>query len=142
MHVVKRRSPILIVEDHPDTREMYALYLRTRGCCVVEACNGQQARHRARESRPAVIVVDLSLPLPGTCELIRTLRTEEPTRSIPIIGLNGFGYHEYSDRALQAGCSRVLVKPCLPDELAEEIQRTLAIGARSRSGMQPLTAAS
>jgi two-component system cell cycle response regulator DivK len=142
MHVVKRRSPILIVEDHPDTREMYALYLRTRGCCVVEACNGQQARHRARESRPAVIVVDLSLPLPGACELIRTLRMEAPTRGIPIIGLNGFGYQEYSERALRAGCCCALVKPCLPDALAHEIQQTLDIETRSGSGMQPRTVAS
>jgi CheY-like chemotaxis protein len=119
MHVIKRCSPILIVEDHLDTREMYAWYLRTRGVRVVEACNSDQALHRVRHPKPAVIVVDLSLPAPGACKLIRTLRVDAPTRRIPIIALNGFGYQHYSDEALQAGCCCVLVKPCLPEVLAE-----------------------
>ena len=142
MHVNNRCSPILIVEDHPDTREMYALYLRASGCRVVEACNGDQALRRARQPRPAVIVVDLSLPAPGACQLIRTLRIEEPTRQIPIIGLNGFGYQQYSEEALQAGCSRVLLKPCLPDVLASEIQRALLIQPVTHSVTPSFTAAS
>jgi CheY-like chemotaxis protein len=64
MQVSKQHAPILIVEDHADTREMYALYVRTRGSCVVEACNGREAFHRVHHARPAVIVVDLSLPAP------------------------------------------------------------------------------
>jgi CheY-like chemotaxis protein len=142
MHVSKRCSSILIVEDHLDTREMYALYLRTRGCRIVEACNADQALHRLRHPRPAVIVVDLSLPAPGACQLIRALRIEAPTRRIPIIALNGFGYQQYSDEALQAGCCSALIKPCLPEVLANEIQRALQIEPGSYSVMQSLTAAS
>ena len=142
MQVSQQHAPILIVEDHADTREMYALYLRSRGSCVVEACNGREALHRVHHARPAVIVVDLSLPVPGACQLIRSLQVEGPTRQIPIIGLNGFGYREYSDRALQAGCCCVLVKPCLPDALADEIEMILGAAPTSVCVAQPLTAAS
>jgi CheY-like chemotaxis protein len=142
MQVSKQHAPILIVEDHADTREMYVLYLRSRGSYVVAACNGREALHRVHLARPAVIVVDLSLPAPGACQLIRTLRADEPTRPIPIIGLNGYGYREYSDRALQAGCRCVLIKPCLPDALANEIEMVLAAEPICVCLAQPLTAAS
>jgi two-component system, cell cycle response regulator DivK len=130
MHITKRRSPILIVEDHQDTREMYACYLRTRDCRVMEASNCSQALHSVHRSSPAAIVVDLSLPAPGACQLISALRSQAACR-IPIIGLNGFGYQEYSDEALRAGCSCVLIKPCLPEVLLNEIQRALNFQTQS-----------
>jgi DNA-binding response OmpR family regulator len=141
MHITERCSPILIVEDHQDTREMYACYLRTCGCRVVEASTCRQALHSVHRSSPAAIVVDLSLAAPGACQLISTLRTEAAC-GIPIIGLNGFGYQVYSEEALRAGCSCVLIKPCLPDVLVNEIQRALKIQTSPHSSQQPLTAAS
>jgi DNA-binding NarL/FixJ family response regulator len=90
-----------------------------------------------------VIVVALSLPTPGACELIRALRIEAPTRRSPIIALNGFGYQQYSDEALQAGCCCVPIKPCLPEVLANEIQRALQIEPQGRTrSSQSLRAAS
>jgi CheY-like chemotaxis protein len=70
------------------------------------------------------------------------LRVERPTRQIPIIGLNGFGYREYSDRAFQAECCSLLLKPCLPDALANEIEVILGAEPTSVCVVQPLTAAS
>jgi two-component system, cell cycle response regulator DivK len=142
MNIRKPRPPILIVEDHQDTLEMYAWYLLSRGCRFAEATNCPQALHLVSHSSPAVIVVDLSLAAPGACQLIRRLRTTAPGRRIPIIGLNGFGYQEYSDEALRAGCSCVLVKPCLPEVLMNEIQRSLEAETWPHSLTQSLTAAS
>jgi DNA-binding response OmpR family regulator len=132
MHADEAPPRVLITEDHLDTREMYACYLRTRGFRVLQAANGRQALVRARRFRPAVIVVDLSLPVLGACQLIEQLRTEVATQSIPIIGLNGFGYQQYSERAMQAGCRCVLIKPCLPDVLADEIELALRSEEASR----------
>ena len=131
------RSPILIAEDHADTREMYAWYLSTCGFWVVEASNGGEALHRARNSRPALIVVDLSLPVMATCPLVTILRLDVRTCTIPIIGLNGYGYREYSEKALEAGCSCVFVKPCFPDALADQIEQILDL---ERSSVRPTQA--
>jgi CheY-like chemotaxis protein len=135
-HATNVRSPILIAEDHTDTREMYAWYLRTRGFWVVEASNGRTALHRARHFKPALIVVDLSLPVMATCLLVKTLRIAAETRTIPIVGLNGYGYRQYAERALEAGCDSVLVKPCFPDVLADQIEQMLDLDRSSISFTQ------
>src|SRR5436190_22957747 len=56
------RPTILIVDDSADTREMYALYFRTRGFMVLTASNGVEGLEVARQRRPDAIVMDLSMP--------------------------------------------------------------------------------
>jgi CheY-like chemotaxis protein len=55
---------VLLVEDHADTRTMYALYLRVSGFEVLEAADAEEGLASARLARPAVVVTDLSMPGP------------------------------------------------------------------------------
>jgi len=113
---------VLLVEDDPDTREMYSFYLSYSGLHVTEARTGRRALERAREERPDVVVTDIAMPEMDGLELSRRLRAEEPTHDVPIIAVSG----QASDRARQAGADIVLEKPCQPDHLLRAIEYVLS----------------
>ena len=70
---------ILVVEDYPDAREMYAEYLRFSGFRVAEARNGEEALARARQEVPDVVLMDLALPLMDGWEATRRLKSDPRT---------------------------------------------------------------
>jgi CheY-like chemotaxis protein len=117
---------VLVVDDDRACREMYAGFLRIAGFEVVEAHNGNQALSKAVERPPAIVVTDLALPGMDGYQLARTLRQQTPAGHLPIIAVTGHtGFVADTARAIGAGCDVVLIKPCLPDRLLEEIERLL-----------------
>ena len=121
------RTPlVLVVEDAEDTFELLADVLAGSHYEVVGAENGIDAVDTAVKLLPDLIIMDLSLPLMGGCEATRLLKSDERTRSIPIIALTG--HENYAEMARQAGCDAFLTKPCPPDALLAEVRRFLALG--------------
>jgi CheY-like chemotaxis protein len=55
--------PVLVIEDHADTRHMVEEYLRFEGIPTIGAANGLEGLSALRESRPSVILLDLSMPV-------------------------------------------------------------------------------
>ncbi|HSP81657.1 MAG TPA: response regulator [Myxococcaceae bacterium] len=117
---------VLIVDDYQDAREMYAEYLEFSGFRVVEARNGAEALEKARELGPAIILMDLSLPVMDGWEATRRLKEDASTRGIPVVALTGHALDGHSREAQDAGCDAYVTKPCLPDALVKEVQRVLA----------------
>ncbi|PYR76767.1 MAG: response regulator [Acidobacteria bacterium] len=115
---------ILVVEDHADTRAMYveflSLYYR-----VEQAPTAHAALEAAAKRPPALLVTDLSLPGMDGFELVERLRAREETRRVPVICLSGYGDETFLERARTLRIERVLLKPCLPDDLVTEVDRVL-----------------
>lgn len=109
---------ILLVEDHQDTRQMYAEFLAI-GFDVLTAPDGEQALDTVRRRHPDLVITDLSLPGIDGFQLIAAVRNDAAFREIPIICLSGYGGFAHEQRARAAGCDRILQKPCMPDTLAE-----------------------
>ena len=122
---------ILIVDDYQDAREMYAEYLEFSGFRVLEARNGLEAVEKAQEFLPAVILMDLSLPVMDGWEATRRLKGDERTRNIPVVALTGHALDGHSREAQDAGCDAYVTKPCLPDALLREVRRMLQRAASS-----------
>ncbi|HEY2433255.1 MAG TPA: response regulator [Vicinamibacterales bacterium] len=117
---------VLIVDDNVDAREMYALYLEHAGFRAAEAGDGETAIMMARRDRPAVILMDATMPRLDGWEAARQLKADRETRSIPLIMLTAHAFVEHRERAAQVGADAFLAKPVLPDALAQEIRRVLA----------------
>jgi CheY-like chemotaxis protein len=129
----RREVPlILLVEDHQDTRQMYAEFLGM-GFEVLTSPDGEQALEAARLHRPDLLITDLSLPGIDGFELIAQIRKDPGLRAIPIICLSGYGGHIYEERAEAAGCDRILLKPCMPDTLAEVAAELIQDAANRRT---------
>ena len=115
----RREVPlILLVEDHQDTRQMYAEFLGM-GFEVVTAADGEQGLEAAQLHRPDLIITDLSLPGMDGFQLLARVREDDGLRALPIICLSGYGGQAHALRARAAGCDLILQKPCMPDELAQ-----------------------
>jgi CheY-like chemotaxis protein len=126
---------ILIVDDVPDNRTIYVLFLKFSGFRIAEADNGEEALRQAERLLPDVIVMDLSLPVMDGWEATRRLKRDSRTQGIPVIVLTGHALPEHAEAARQAGCDLVITKPCLPDQLLDAIRRILGTARpRRKSG--------
>lgn len=119
------RPRVLIVDDYPDAREMYAEYLEFSGFEVVEAENGMEALQRAIDTEPDIILMDLSLPVMDGWEATRRLKADKRTGTIPVVALTGHALAGISEGAKKAGCDAFVTKPCLPEDLVKEIRKVL-----------------
>ena len=125
MFATRRQPHILIVDDYADALDIWALYLRAKGYRITTASDGAGALREARESHPDLIVLDLELPGISGYDAARELRRDPSTRHIPLIAATGFSQERQLRLARQAGVDAVVVKPCDPDQLIDEIERLL-----------------
>ncbi len=117
---------LLLVDDYRDALDMWALYLRTLGFEVETASDGLSAVRIATDMLPDLVVMDLALPGLSGCEAARLLRAQPRTAHIPMIATTGNTHAAEIARAHHAGFVAVMIKPCNPPELVDEIERALA----------------
>ena len=111
------RPLVLLIDDHTDSREMYAVSLAAAGFDVVEMNNADDATTVAAGA-PAVVVTDLRMP--GSITAADLCR-EFSALGVPVILLTAMVSTSEHDRMREAGCVAVLVKPLPPDELVAEV---------------------
>ncbi len=114
------RPMVLIVDDDPDARDMYAEYLKTMGCDVYKAKDGQEAVKKTSELWPNVVVMDLAMPKMDGWEAIRQLHQSSWTSSIPVVAVSAI--EDGREAAFAVGCDAYLMKPCTPQVLWAQIK--------------------
>ena len=126
-----REPLVLVVDDMPDARRICVEYLEYRSYRVVTAEDGLQAVSKARELRPDLILMDLSMPRLDGCEATRMLKSDARTAGIPVIAVTAHGSGGRPEEALAAGCLAVMMKPVPLRDLEGEIRRALGGGQGS-----------
>ena len=116
---------ILLVEDNEMNRDMLSRRLIRRGYEVVVAVDGEEGVARAESELPALILMDMSLPVLDGWEAARKLRATPATRAIPIIALTAHAMAGDRERALGAGCDDFDTKPIELDRLLAKIEKLL-----------------
>ncbi len=117
---------ILYVEDNEDNLYMLSNRLTRRGYEVVLARDGAQGIAMAGSEAPALILMDLSLPVIDGWEATRRLKAEDLTRNIPIIALSAHAMAGDREKAIAAGCDDYDTKPVELPRLLEKIATLLA----------------
>jgi CheY-like chemotaxis protein len=102
---------ILYIEDNEDNLYMLSNRLTRRGYEVVSARSGEQGIAMAASEAPALILMDLSLPIIDGWEATRRLKSEELTRNIPVIALSAHAMAGDREKAIAAGCDEYDTKP-------------------------------
>ncbi|HEY8077297.1 MAG TPA: response regulator [Labilithrix sp.] len=123
---------VLVVDDFEDNRAMYVEYLQFQGFRVAEAVNGEEAVERATKLHPALVVMDLSLPVMDGWEATRRLKANPKTKDIVVIALTGHAEASHAKKALDAGCDDFVAKPCLPDQLVARIRQHVGGGTSEK----------
>ncbi len=112
---------ILLVEDNEMNRDMLSRRLEKRGYQVINAVDGRQGVTLAQVEAPALIVMDMSLPVLDGWEATRQLKAAPATRAIPVIALTAHAMSGDRDRALDAGADDFDTKPVELPRLLEKI---------------------
>jgi CheY-like chemotaxis protein len=117
---------ILLVEDNEMNRDMLSRRLQKKGYEVVTAVDGVEGVALAVSEAPALILMDMSLPVVDGWEATRQLKASAATRSIPIIALTAHAMSGDREKALEAGCDDFDTKPVELARLLEKIEALLA----------------
>lgn len=116
---------ILLVEDNADNRDMLSRRLIRRGYEVVTAEDGERAVSMATSESPALILMDMSLPVLDGWEATTRIKADDAARGIPIIALTAHVMASDRTRAMEAGCDDYDTKPIDFARLLEKIERLL-----------------
>ena len=104
-------AKILYVEDNEDNVYMLRSRLIRRGFTVLIASDGVEGVSLAAAEQPALILMDLSLPVLDGWEATRRIKADPNTRHIPIIALTAHAMAGDREKALAAGCDDFDTKP-------------------------------
>lgn len=122
---------ILYVEDNEDNVYMLSARLRRKGYEVIVATDGDQGVARARSDAPALILMDLSLPVLDGWEATKRLKAFSETHDIPVIALSSHAMPGDREAALAAGCDDFDTKPVEFARLLAKIRALLPKGSMS-----------
>jgi DNA-binding NarL/FixJ family response regulator len=123
---------VLIVDDHPLTRDALATLLAGSGFDVVgEAEDGAQAIELARQQQPDLVVLDLSMP--GTDGLAALPAVREAAPAAEVVVLTASGTEDDLLAAIQGGAAGYLLKSEPPDRIVDFL-RGVARGEAALSG--------
>src|SRR4051812_1922003 len=114
---------VLFVDPDADTHDLYRTFLVPRRYIVEHVDDGRFALARALADPPDVVVTEARVPGIDGISLCELLRKDPATQSVPIVVLTGDARPHLEEEAYRAGATRVLVKPCLPDDLWRELEQ-------------------
>ena len=120
---------IVYVEDDGDNVYVLTRRLGRRGYDVTVASDGAAGIETVRTLKPALVLMDMSLPVMDGWEATRRLKADPATRGIPVIGLSSHAMVGDREAALAAGCDDYETKPIEIERLLAKMQELLARGA-------------
>jgi two-component system, cell cycle response regulator DivK len=116
---------ILYVEDNDDNVYMLKSRLERKGFSVIVARDGAEGIAMAVDQKPALILMDLSLPVIDGWEATRQLKARPDTRHIPIVVITAHAMEGDRESALATGCDDFDTKPVQFPRLLGKIQNLL-----------------
>ncbi|HEC30316.1 MAG TPA: response regulator [Gammaproteobacteria bacterium] len=115
-------AKLLLVEDNELNRDMLSRRLERKGFEIVLAKDGIEGVKLAMAEKPDLILMDMSLPVMDGWEATRQIKSDETTRSIPVIALTAHAMSGDREKALEAGCDEYDIKPIDLPRLIEKIE--------------------
>ena len=118
-------TTILIADDHDDNRELLQILLVGAGYDVREAKDGSECVAIARDERPDLIVIDLSMPVLDGWGVFRELKADQSTRTIPCMAVTAHADLTRT-QAMETGFSAYVSKPFHIEALLKTVEEVLA----------------
>jgi DNA-binding response OmpR family regulator len=120
------QKTIMIVEDEPDTAEMFAEMMRLSGYRVIKTYGGAAAMSMLTVEHPDALVLDLMMPDVSGLEVLRFLRREPNLALIPVIVVSAKSLPSDIKDGLDAGASIYLTKPVAFLDLKRAVEDSIA----------------
>jgi CheY-like chemotaxis protein len=117
----------MVVEDYEDTRLLLKQGLEMMGYAVLEAVNGEEAVDIADREHPDLILMDLDLPILDGIAATQCIRQNPELENVPIVAVTAYPMSYSHVKAFAKGCNEYMRKPIDMTELAELVNRYLAV---------------
>lgn len=119
------RTTVLVVDDEPDVRTLCRVNLEYKGYTVLEAAGGEEAFDRLENNKPDIILLDLMMPKMDGWEVLRRLKEDDQTASVPVILLTARADEESQLKGWSEGIVDYITKPFNPLALERYIEAAL-----------------
>ncbi len=117
---------VLLVDDDLTLREMYEERLKTEGFEIVQATNGSEAIQRAKEKKPAIILLDIMMPKVNGFDVLKMMRADKELKDVPIIVLTALIQDVDRAQGKKLGATDYIVKSeTMPGEVIVKIKKAL-----------------
>ncbi|OYX74675.1 MAG: two-component system response regulator [Rhizobiales bacterium 32-66-11] len=119
-------TKILVIEDHPTSRELMTYILRCTGYEVIETGDGRTGLELARTQRPDLVISDVQLPGMNGFEIVAAIKRDPALSAIPVVAVTASAMSGDRENIIAAGFDDYLSKPIDPEIFAHQIARHLA----------------
>lgn len=131
------RPRILLVDDDPDLLRALRLRLRANNYEVTTASDGYAAIAAAQKERPALIILDLGLPVGDGFVVLNRLQNSDALSGVPVIVLSARDPQNNEEKALKAGAAAFFQKPADNDELLNVIRVSIGPASSTQPASWP-----
>lgn len=105
-----KNHKILLIEDDPGLIELYKNYFSLKGKDLVVAEDGEAGLAAAKETLPALILLDLMMPKMNGMEVLKALKADPKVRDIPVYVLSNYLTQDQQQAAIIKGAVGYIVK--------------------------------
>lgn len=114
---------ILIVDDDAKNRKLLKVALRNYGYEIIEAENGYRAVIRAKEHMPALILMDIQMPVMDGMSALKAIRADESMKHIPVIAVTSYAMKGNLENIITEGFESCITKPIDVKEIIETVRK-------------------
>jgi two-component system cell cycle response regulator DivK len=119
------KPKILVIEDNEQNLYLTTFILQSRGYAVVQARDGRQGIKMARREKPALILLDIQLPLMDGYAVARELKRFRELDDVPIVAVTSYAMVGDRERILESGCAGYIEKPINPETFLADVESHL-----------------
>lgn len=122
---MKEKTKILVVDDDTRSQKLVEAMLTPRGYEVVTAETGEKGIALVRETKPALILLDVMMPVTDGYTALSMIKNDPDIKNIPVIMVTALGFELNKRLADELGAAGYVTKPVILTELLAEINRCL-----------------
>ena len=121
------KPKILVIEDNEKNLYLVSFILEKNGYEIIQARDGQEGIEKARQEKPALILLDIQLPGLDGYAVARELRNDPALADVPIVAVTSYAMVGDRERILAAGCVGYIEKPINPETFVAEVEQYMPV---------------
>ncbi|MDD5730698.1 MAG: response regulator [Candidatus Omnitrophica bacterium] len=123
---------ILIVEDNEKNRLLMSDILKYYGYEIMEAENGERGLKMSRENKPALVLLDLQMPILDGFDFVKECRNDPALKDLKIIAVTSFAMKGDNEKIMQLGADGYITKPIDTRQLPKLVEKYIGASGKEQ----------